>query len=166
MEITKQNLYKSIESLGRIYIDHMRVYYGTRNVQVKMNTKNQQMPLGIQQPEQNFNLPFDFAVLGEIPVSIQLDVGASSYWSEIASQQTLDNLLMQNKIELVDYLERIPNGYITKKQELIEKLKTAQAPVQGMTTEPLLDTNAEEPIPTGKGYGALQRAINETGVTS
>lgn len=166
MEITKQNLYKSIESLGRIYIDHMRVYYGTRNVQVKMNTKNQQMPLGIQLPEQNFNLPFDFSVLSEIPVSIQLDVGASSYWSEIASQQTLDNLLMQNKIELVDYLERIPNGYITKKQELIEKLKTAQAPVQVMTTEPLLDTNQEIPLPTGKGYGALQRAINETGVTS
>ena len=166
MEITKQNLYKSIESLGRIYIDHMRVYYGTRNVQVKMNTKNQQMPLGIQLPDQNFNLPFDFSVLSEIPVSIQLDVGASSYWSEIASQQTLDNLLMQNKIELIDYLERIPNGYITKKQELIEKLKSAQMPVDNMTQEPLLDTNQETPIPTGKGYGALQRAINETGVTS
>ena len=49
-------------------------------------------------------------------------------------------------------------------KELIEKLKSAQQPVQGMTTQPILDTNEETPIPTGKGYGALQRAINETGV--
>src|SRR5699024_10865537 len=126
MEITKQNLYKSIESLGRIYIDHMRNYYGVRNVQVNMNLHKDKMPLGIQLPDQNFNRPFDFSILAELPVSIQLDVGASSYWSEIASQQTLDNLLVQNKIDLVDYLERIPNGYITKKQELIEKLKGPQ----------------------------------------
>ena len=166
MEITKQNLYKSIESLGRIYIDHMRVYYGTRNVQVKMNTKDEQMPLGIQLPNQEFNRPFDFGILDAIPVSIQLDVGASSYWSEIASQQTLDNLLMQNKIDLVDYLERIPNGYITKKTELIEKLKSMQTAMQQQTPEAPLSTESQIPLPDGKGYGALQRAINETGVTS
>ena len=165
MEITKQNLYKSIESLGRIYIDHMRVYYGTRNVQVKMNTKDEQMPLGIQIPNQEFNRPFDFGILDAIPVSIQLDVGASSYWSEIASQQTLDNLLMQNKIDLVDYLERIPNGYITKKTELIEKLKSMQASMQQQTPEAPLSTESQIPLPEGKGYGALQRAINETGVS-
>ena len=166
MEITKQNLYKSIESLGRIYIDHMRVYYGTRNVQVKMNTKDEQMPLGIQLPNQEFNRPFDFGILDAIPVSIQLDVGASSYWSEIASQQTLDNLLMQNKIDLVDYLERIPNGYITKKTELIEKLKSMQTAMQQQTPEAPLSTESQIPLPDGRGYGALQRAINETGVTS
>ena len=97
-------------------------------------------------------------------MSIQLDVGASSYWSEIASQQTLDNLLVQNKIDLVDYLERIPNGYITKKQELIEKLKAAQQPQQG-AEKAILDTNQTLPVPIGGGNGALQRAIAETGVS-
>ena len=158
MEITKQNLYKSIEALGRIYIDHMRNYYGVRNVQVNMNLHKDKMPLGIQLPDQNFNRPFDFSTLAELPVSIQLDVGASSYWSEIACQQTLDNLLVQNKIDLVDYLERIPNGYITKKQELIEKLRNPQQP----TDLPVLDTNQEIPIPVGSGNGALQRAITKT----
>lgn len=164
MEITKQNLYKSVEQLGRIYIDHMRNYYGVRYVQIRMNMKEKQMPLGIRLPDQDFNRPFDFSVLKEIPMSIQLDVGASSYWSEIASQQTLDNLLVQNKIDLVDYLERIPNGYITKKQELIEKLKAAQQPQQG-AEKAILDTNQTLPVPIGGGNGALQRAIAETGVS-
>ena len=164
MEITKQNLYRSIEELGRIYIDHMRNYYGMRHVQIKMKIPEGPQPLGMQLPDLSFeNQPFDFSVLSEIPVSIQLDVGASSYWSEIACQQTLDNLLMQGKIELVDYLERIPNGYITKKQELIEKLKGMQQAVSSVAG-PVLDTNEEIPIPTGKGNGALQRAVNQTGV--
>lgn len=164
-EMVKQNLYRCIESLGRIFIDHMRVFYGIRYVQVNMNIKQEQMPLGINLQNQEFNRPFDFSILKEIPVSIQLDVGASSYWSEIATQQTLDNLLMQGKIDLVDYLERIPNGYITKKQELIEKIKGQMSAIQSMqTTTPPLDTSTEIPVKGGSGYGELQRAINETGV--
>ena len=42
--------------------------------------------------------------------SIDLDAGASSYWSEIANMQTLDNLLMQGKIPTSEYLRRLPNG--------------------------------------------------------
>ena len=164
-ELTKQNLFRSIEELGRIYIDHMRNYYGVRNVQIKMNIPQDQMPLGIQMPNQDFNRPFDFSVLEQIPVSIQLDVGASSYWSEIACQQTLDNLLMQGKIELIDYLERIPNGYITKKQELIEKIKAMSGQQQPGAQSPILDTNEPPEIEGGKGYRTLQRAINETGVS-
>ena len=139
-------------------MDHMRNYDGAPPVQVNMNLKPEDMPLGISLPDQQFNRAFDFSQLAQAPVSIQLDVGASAYWSEIATQQTLDNLLVQDKIDLVDYLERIPNGYITKKQELIEKLRGASA------ASPVLDTNQPLPIPEGGGYGALQRAINETGV--
>jgi hypothetical protein len=32
--------------------------------------------------------------------------------------QTLDNLMMRGKIDLIDYLERVPDGYIVKKQVL------------------------------------------------
>ncbi len=154
MEITRQSLYRAVENLGRIYIDHMRNYYGVRSVQVRMNIKKGPAPLGMQLPQPNFNRPFDFSVLGQMPVSIQLDVGASSYWSEIACQQTLDNLLTQGKIELADYLERIPNGYITKKQELIEKLQDGEG-----AAAPLFDAARKFPLPAGGGNGALQRAV-------
>ncbi len=170
MELTKQSLYQSVEDLGRIYIDHMRQFYGERYVQVKFVPKDQTIPLGMNLADVEYNQKFDFSVLADIPLSLKLDVGASAYWSEVASMQTLDNLLMQDKIGIEDYLERVPNGYITKKQELLEKIKSRtamagmQPPMMGGATAPILDTNQPMPVMGGKGNGALQRAINETGV--
>ena len=69
---------------------------------------------------------FDFRRLKNTSVAVKLDVGASSYWSEIAAMQTLDNLMVRGALDIVDYLERIPDGYIAKKQELLDKLKGVQ----------------------------------------
>lgn len=168
LELVKQNMYQAVEDLGRIYLDMMRVYYGQRYVQVKMFTKDQMtnQPLGMTMEEQDVNTLFDFSILDQIPLSLKLDVGASSYWSEIAAVQTLDNLLMQDKINLDDYLERIPDGYVSKKQELIDKLRGAQQAQQsqGGAAGPLLDTNQPIPVEGGSGYGQLQRALNTTGM--
>ena len=167
LELVKLNMYESIEDLGRIYLDMMRVYYGTRYVQVKFLSKQEMnnQPLGMSIQDTNFNKPFDFSILNEIPMSLKLDVGASSYWSEITTVQTLDNLLMQGKIELVDYLERIPEGYVSKKQELIDKLQGMQAQMAGQqSNSPVMGQGTEVPVEGGSGYGQLQRALNETGV--
>ena len=146
----------------------MRAYYGTRYVQVKLLTKDQlaQQPLGMKLQDSDVNTPFDFSVLNDVPMSLKLDVGASAYWSEIMTVQTLDNLLMNGKLDIVDYLERIPEGYVSKRQELIEKLKGMQSqPVApGGTNSQILDMTPEIPVAGGSGYGELQRALNETGV--
>ena len=168
LELVKLNMYESIEDLGRIYLDMMRVYYGTRYVQVKFLSKQEMnnQPLGMSLQNEEFNKPFDFSILNEIPMSLKLDVGASSYWSEITTVQTLDNLLMQGKIELVDYLERIPEGYVSKKQELIDKLKGMQAQMVGQqSASPVMGQGPEVPVEGGSGYGQPQRALNKTGVT-
>lgn len=168
LELVKLNMYESIEDLGRIYLDMMRVYYGTRYVQVKFLSKQEMnnQPLGMSLQNEEFNKPFDFSILNEIPMSLKLDVGASSYWSEITTVQTLDNLLMQGKIDLVDYLERIPEGYVSKKQELIDKLKGMQAQIVGQqSASPVMGQGPEVPVEGGSGYGQLQRALNKTGVT-
>lgn len=168
LELVKLNMYESIEDLGRIYLDMMRVYYGTRYVQVKFLSKQEMnnQPLGMSIQDANFNAPFDFSILNEIPMSLKLDVGASAYWSEITTVQTLDNLLMQGKIELVDYLERIPEGYVSKKQELIDKLKGMQMQMTGQTANgPVMGQGPDIPVEGGSGYGQLQRALNDTGVS-
>ena len=168
LELVKLNMYECIEDLGRIYLDMMRAYYGTRYVQVKLLTKDQlaQQPLGMKLQDSDVNTPFDFSVLNDVPMSLKLDVGASAYWSEIMTVQTLDNLLMNGKLDIVDYLERIPEGYVSKRQELIEKLKGMQSqPVApGGTNSQILDMTPEIPVAGGSGYGELQRALNETGV--
>lgn len=126
-ELTKQNLYRSVEELGRIYLEFMAEYYGVRSVSAPMP---RDIPEELSEftgirPGDEAECSFDFGVLRSCPMGIKLDVGASAYWSEIASMQTLDNLLMQGKIDVLDYLERVPDGYISRRQELLEKLKAA-----------------------------------------
>lgn len=169
MEMTKQNLYQCIEDMGRIWMDIMAVCYGKRTVAVKMSVdKSAPAPLGIQLPEEPFEVAFDFAKLKELSVAIRQDVGASSYWSEIACMQTLDNLLMNKHITLLQYLDRLPNGYITKKQQLIDELKAAAGltpPATNAGTGLGKDSmdSASIPVQPGPGNGMLQRALNREG---
>ena len=164
MELTKQNLLQSIEDLGRIYMEFMSEYYGNRFVEVPG-------PNG----QGKVIVPFDFSILKEIPFTVELDVGASSYWSEIASMQTLDNLLMQGKISTVEYLKRIPAGQITDRETLIAVLEEQERMEKAMAGIPVPDAGSQQtsvpgatdesepPVRGGPGYGALQRKINETG---
>ena len=164
MELTKQNLLQSIEDLGRIYMEFMSEYYGNRFVEVPG-------PNG----QGKVIVPFDFSILKEIPFTVELDVGASSYWSEIASMQTLDNLLMQGKISTVEYLKRIPAGQITDRETLIAVLEEQERMEKAMAGIPVPDAGSQQtsvsgatdeaapPVRGGPGYGALQRKINQTG---
>ena len=174
-EITKQNLYKSIEDLGRIYLDFMAAYYGKRKVQVSMpDVGSDILAFAGKDPEELETVLFDYGILNDMPMALKLDVGASSYWSEMASVQTLDNLLMQDKITIEEYLERIPDGYIPKRQELIASRKQAtqqqmMQPEEQSTggkpeTGALVDLGQKTPI-RGGGFGDLQRKVMQTGTT-
>lgn len=175
-EITKQNLYKSIEDLGRIYLDFMAAYYGKRKVQVSMpDVGSDILAFAGKDPEELETALFDYGILNDMPMALKLDVGASSYWSEMASVQTLDNLLMQDKITIEEYLERIPDGYIPKRQELIASRKQAtqqqmMQPEEQSTggtpeTGALVDLGQKTPIRGGGGFGDLQRKVMQTGTT-
>ena len=175
-EITKQNLYKSIEDLGRIYLDFMAAYYGKRKVQVSMpDVGSDILAFAGKDPEELETVLFDYGILNDMPMALKLDVGASSYWSEMASVQTLDNLLMQDKITIEEYLERIPDGYIPKRQELIASRKQAaqqqmMQPGEQSTggtpeTGALVDLGQKTPIRGGGGFGDLQRKVMQTGTT-
>lgn len=170
MELTKQNDHQCLEDAGRIWIDIMSVRYGTRTVEVSMDMDEAgEQPLGMNIPAQTFTRPFDFSILKKIPLTIEQEVGASSYWSEMAAMQTLDNLLMNKLITLKQYIERLPEGYINKKQELLAELSAASAQPQNMIpadtgTNMSVETTSENiPVQSGSGNGSLQRAINREG---
>lgn len=174
-EITKMNLYQSIEDLGRIYVEFMADYYGKREVDVPADKAQllidpETIAFAGMEQDAPIRVKFDFKELKSVPMRLRLDVGASSYWSEIASMQTMENLLQLGLIDIVDFLERIPDGYVAKRQELLQKYKglqaaQAQQQVNGAEpTEDAIDQGEDLPIPTGGGYAALQRKINEQGV--
>ena len=53
-----------------------------------------------------------------------MEVGASSYWSELLQIQTADNLFSKGIItDAVSYLESIPDKYIANKKQLLEDIK-------------------------------------------
>lgn len=173
-EITKQNLYQSIEDLYRIYVEFMGEYYGSRLIDVATPPEVQAAFSFVgQQTPPEVPMEYDFGELKKMPMAMKLDVGASSYYSEIASIQTLDNLLRMGNITTLQYLERIPDGYIPGRRELIEELKVQQQQAMQMQQmqqpgqpEPQEEEPGKPEIPTGGGYSALQRKVNETGTTA
>lgn len=176
LELTKHNMYNCVEDLCRIYIDHMRAFYGKRKVEMKGIDGADQKPFGIDFSQGEFLQEYDFAELKNLIVSVKIDVGASSYWSEMAAMQTLDNLLMNEQIGLIEYLERVPSGFIPKKQDLIATIRQAQAQAQaqsrqqsdslapGSIDESEMTSENMEVVPGG-GNGALQRAIAAEGMS-
>jgi len=110
LENVKAAYYEFVEDCGRIMIDMMATNYGLRPVVIESD-------LG-RQTEM-----FDFKKLKDMWLHIKTDVGSASYFSEIASLQTLDNLLNNGLIEFVEYLKRVPDELIPQKQELISSIE-------------------------------------------
>lgn len=176
-EMTKQNLYGAVEDLFRIYIEFMGEYYGTRLVDMETPPEiREELMMAGAGAEDTIPVEFNFDILKEHPMSLKLDVGASSYYSEIASMQTLDSLLQAGHITPLQYLERIPDGYIPRRRALIAEMK--QQLQQQMTAPPempmdggggppigegdpmLAQLRTETEVVGGRGYGRLQREIN------
>lgn len=179
-ELTKQNLYQSIEELGSIYVDFMAEYYGERVVDIdvaeELSPEIMQFIGGQLTRDGKMAVPFDFSTLKDMPMSLKLDVGASAYWSEIASTTTLDNLLANGQITIVEYLERLPDDYVNDKQGLLNavraRLDAQQQQMMAATqlansptslsdsATPATGTDLSSiPVVGGAGNGELQRAI-------
>lgn len=115
LENIRANLYQFVEDIGLIWLEFMLVKY---NVPRK---------LYYQEDKQTMAQEFNGNDWKDVGFNIKIDVGPSSYWSEITSVATLDNLLQSNRINMVQYLERMPNGYIIDKEKLIAEIKQEMA---------------------------------------
>lgn len=175
-ELTKQNLYRAIEDLFRIYLEFIGEYYGKRTVNIETPQKiREAMMLANMPVKDTIPVEFDFSFIKEHPWLLKLDVGASSYYSEIASMQTLENALQNGHLTFLQFLERIPDDYMPKRRALIAELKAAQtqpmqpaqlpAPTAGGGDVLPQEAPQSADIPTGGGYSNLQRAINQAGTT-
>lgn len=128
LENPQANKYEWVEDIGRILLDMMGTYYGKRPV-VRHEVTSQQgtdpqtgMPTTVEKPSKVIEM-YDFSKLKGLWLNVRADVGASTYWSRIAVVQTLDNLKQNGIIDVLDYLERMPEEYIPRKAELIAKLR-------------------------------------------
>jgi hypothetical protein len=124
LENPKANLYEWIEDIGKILLDMIGTYYGQRPVVMEIEGMKQEVI-------------YDFNTFKDTWLNVRADVGEASYWSEIASLSTLDRLLEMEKIDFVDYLERVGEEYIPQKQELIDKIKQQMEMAEQMANDPM-----------------------------
>lgn len=110
LENIRRALYSFVEDIGMIWLDFMFAYYDGKRL--------------VASPEGEFK-QFAFKKYKDCLFACRVDVGASSYWSEIASLNTLDNLLSQGHITFLQYLKRLPENIIPAKQQLIEEAEAS-----------------------------------------
>jgi hypothetical protein len=90
---------------------------------------------------------YDFDQFKDLWFNVKVNAGATTQYSEIAMVQTLDNLRREGVLEIIDYLERIPDKLIPRKQELIDSI-WAYSIVHGATPSPFDALNALRGIRT------------------
>lgn len=109
LENIKRNLYTFAEAIGLVWLDFIFSYYDDMRLIEAGEQGYKALPLSHYK-----NCLFDCRV----------EAGTASYWSEIASLNTLDALLQTGKISLKQYLERIPDKLIPMKAELLEEVES------------------------------------------
>lgn len=115
LELQRMDYYQTVEDVVRIIVEFMASFYGMRYVSNRDGEGNKQIDL------------FDFSQLDTVNMRLKVEIGASSYWSELMQVQTLDNLMERQIIpDAITYLENMPNGYIKNKQAIIDKIKQMQ----------------------------------------
>lgn len=136
MENTRALLYQWVEDVGAILLDMMGTYYGKRPL---VRDREFEEPVldesGAPQLDpitgrivtqlvtRRVAEDFDFTQFKHLYLNVKTDVGATTYFSEIAMVQTLDNLRREGTLDVIAYLERIPEKLVPKKAELIQELK-------------------------------------------
>ncbi len=123
LENIKRNLYQFVEDLGLIWLDFMFAFYDDKRMVAVTGDKGEKYD------------SFAMSKFRHELFRCRIDVGSGSYWSEISSLNTLDNLLKMGKISTVQYLSRIPDGLVPEKEELIKELKREQEQLLEQTTK-------------------------------
>ena len=145
LENIRSGMYEWCEDIVQILLDMMGTYYGERPIVMTKNfeTVSQDISSGLPVMNQYTGMfkttsesrrvmqKYDFSKFKHLWLNVSVDVGSGTAYSEIAMTKTLDNLREAQIIDVIDYLERIPDKLIPRKQELIQKLKASMSKQDG-----------------------------------
>lgn len=111
LEIQKRALYRAVEELGMVWLDYVLHYYDRHRMFLW------------RENDKLCGALLDVSKYSDVIFSCNVNAGMAGYWSEVASLNTLENLLKNGMISLDQYLERLPEGYITLKDSLIQEYR-------------------------------------------
>lgn len=110
LQMVQNRYFRFLEETARIWCEFWLTMYGNR-------------ALKLQQADGVWYMPFDAEKYRDMLLSITVDVGIGSRYSEARSVETLDNLYKNGVITVKQYLSRLPQGYVPKLDALLQELK-------------------------------------------
>lgn len=176
LQTVQNRYYQFCEDVARIWSEFWILNYGKRSI--KMEDRGN-----------TWYLTFNGERYKDLLVSVKVDVGSSTLYSEAQTIRSLDNLFDRQMIDLLQYLERLPKGVIPNISELIKEIKKAneeaaamqqaqmeqqaleQQMAQGMSEDEMLaNLSAEErevimSLPEEQRKEILEKANMEGGAT-
>lgn len=110
LQMVQNRFYAFIEDVARIWAEFWVTQYGER-------------ALRIEDESGAWYLPFNGDRYRDLLISVKVDVGASTLWSESQSIRTLDNLFDRQVIDAAQYLKRLPKGVVPELSGLLRELE-------------------------------------------
>ena len=110
LQMVQNRYFRFLEETARIWCEFWLTMYGNR-------------ALKLQQTDGVWYMPFNAEKYRDMLLSITVDVGNGSQYSEVRSVETLDNLYKNGVITAKQYLSRLPQGYVPKLDALLQELK-------------------------------------------
>ncbi len=112
LELQRLALYQFLEDSVRIVVDIIAENYGQREVRF------------VDGEGKSIDEWFDFGTLDVRAMSLNVNIGASAYWSELTQLGTLDNLFARGVIDdALVYLDSIPDSYVRNKAKIMRTLR-------------------------------------------
>ncbi len=110
LQMVRNRYFRFLEETARIWCEFWLAMYGNR-------------ALKLQQTNGVWYMPFNADKYRDMLLSVTVDVGNGSQYSEARSVETLDNLYKNGVITAKQYLSRLPQGYVPKLDALLQELK-------------------------------------------
>jgi hypothetical protein len=110
LQMVQNRYFRFLEDCARVWCEFWLAMYGDR-------------ALKIQQSDGVWYMPFHAEKYRDMLLSVTVDVGNGSQYSEERSVETLDNLYKNGVITAKQYLSRLPQGYVPRLDSLLQELK-------------------------------------------
>lgn len=110
LQLIQNRYFGFIEQTARIWAEFWLTMYGDRALKLEL-------------PDGVWYMAFQADKYRDLLLSISVDVGAGSQYSETRSVETLDNLYTNGVITAKQYLSRLPQGFVPKLDALLQELE-------------------------------------------
>jgi hypothetical protein len=111
LENVKAHLHQLVEDQGYIWNDfQLHKFIVPRNIAIDNNGTREMVM-------------FDPSEFSKAKFRIKVDVISGSYIDEFTAMRAIENLFLQKQIDVIQFIERLPDGMIPEKEKLITELR-------------------------------------------